>query len=99
MFARQLEAFGRTGDLLVLISTSGSSANCLRAAEAAHKALGMAMVGLLGRDGGRLKGMVDVAIVVSTEDTALAQEIQLAIDHQVCSVIEGSSGGRVRIGR
>jgi D-sedoheptulose 7-phosphate isomerase len=88
VFARQIEAHGRRGDLLVLISTSGDSANCLRAAEAA-RALEVTTVGLLGHDGGRLKGLVDVAIVVPTEDTALAQEIQLAIDHHVCSVIEG----------
>jgi len=87
IFARQIEAHGRAGDLLVLISTSGSSANCLRAAEAA-KARGVATVGMLGRDGGRLRGLVDVAIVVPTEDTAVAQEIQLAIDHHVCSIIE-----------
>ena len=93
VFSRQVEALGRSGDLLVLISTSGDSANCLRAAEAA-RTRGLATVGLLGADGGRLKGLVDVAIVVSTDDTALAQEVQLAIDHHVCAVIEGELEGR-----
>jgi len=92
IFSRQVEAHGRPGDLLVLISTSGSSVNCLRAAEAA-KARGVATAGLLGRDGGTLKAVVDVAIVVPTDDTALAQEIQLAIDHHVCSVIERELAG------
>jgi len=87
IFARQVEAHGRKGDLLVVISTSGSSANCIAAVEAA-KACSVATVGLLGKDGGRLRGMVDVAIVVPSEDTALIQEIQLAIDHHVCAVIE-----------
>jgi D-sedoheptulose 7-phosphate isomerase len=87
IFARQIEAHGRPGDLLVVISTSGGSPNCLRAAEAA-RAKGLATVGLLGRDGGKLKSLVDVAIVVPSHDTALVQEVQLAIDHHVCSVIE-----------
>jgi D-sedoheptulose 7-phosphate isomerase len=87
IFARQIEAHGRAGDLLVVISTSGASPNCLRAAEAA-RAAGLATVGLLGGDGGKLKGLVDVAMVVPSDDTALVQEVQLAIDHHVCSVIE-----------
>ena len=89
VFARQIEAHGRAGDLLVAISTSGNSANVVRAVEAA-KAYEMATVGLLGGDGGRLKGLVDVAIIVPTQDTAMVQEIHLAIDHHVCSLIEPS---------
>jgi len=87
VFARQVEAHGRAGDLLVLVSTSGGSANLVRAAEAA-RARGVATVGLLGKDGGRLRGLVDLAIVVPSDETALIQEIQLAIDHHVCAVIE-----------
>ena len=87
VFARQVEAHGRPGDLLVGISTSGNSVNVVRAVEAA-KAYEMRTVGLLGGDGGRLKALVDVAIVVPTGDTALVQELHLAIDHHVCSVIE-----------
>jgi len=48
----------------------------------------VATVGMLGRDGGKLKAVVDVAIVVPADDTALVQEIQLALDHQVCAAIE-----------
>lgn len=87
IFARQVEAHGRPGDLLVLVSTSGGSANLLRAAEAA-RAAGMRTVGLLAKGGGALGKMVDLAVIVPTDDTAHAQEIQLAIDHYVCSVIE-----------
>ena len=87
IFARQVEAHGRPGDLLVLISTSGNSANLVRAAEAA-RAYELSIVGLLGGSGGRLKDLVDVAIVVPSGDTALVQEIQMAVDHHVCSVVE-----------
>jgi D-sedoheptulose 7-phosphate isomerase len=87
IFARQVEAHGRTGDLLVLISTSGRSANLVKAADAA-KAAGVRTVGLLAAGGGALAAIVDVAIVVPTDDTAHAQEIQLAIDHYVCSRVE-----------
>lgn len=87
IFARQVEALGRPGDTLVLISTSGNSANLLRAAEAAKQA-GVSTVGLLAKDGGQLAKLVDLAIVVPTDDGAIAQEIQLAIDHHVCSLIE-----------
>jgi len=87
VFARQVEAHGRAGDLLVLVSTSGRSPNLLRAAEAA-RAAGLRTVGLLAAGGGELAARVDLAVVVPTEDGALAQEIQLAIDHWVCSQVE-----------
>lgn len=87
IFARQVEAHGRAGDVLVLVSTSGNSPNLTKAAAAA-KAAGMRTVGLLAAGGGALAGVVDVAIVVPTDDTATAQEVQLAIDHYVCSQVE-----------
>lgn len=87
IFARQIEALAKPGDLLVLVSTTGNSPNLLRAAEAA-KAAGVTTVGLLAKGGGRLASRVDLAIIVPTDDTAHAQEIQLAIDHYVCSQVE-----------
>ncbi|MFI5214320.1 MAG: SIS domain-containing protein [Gemmatimonadales bacterium] len=89
IFARQIEAHGKNGDLLVLVSTSGNSANLLRAAETA-KSRGMKTVGLLAAGGGPLAKLADLAIIVPTADPALAQEIQLAIDHHVCSLIEAT---------
>lgn len=90
VFARQIEALGRPGDLLVLHSTSGEPANLLRAAEAAAAA-GIRTVAVLARGGGRLAGLVDTAVVVPTERTARAQEIQLAIGHIVCGYVQGAA--------
>ena len=92
IFARQVEAHGHKGDLLVLISTSGNSPNLLRAAEAARD-MGLVTVGLLARGGGKLAALVDLAVIVPTDDAAHAQELQLAIDHHVCGVIEKELGG------
>lgn len=90
VFARQIEALGRPGDLLVMHSTSGESTNLLRAAEAA-RATGIRTVAVLARGGGRLAGLVDTAVVVPTERTARAQEIQLAIGHVVCGYVESAT--------
>lgn len=87
VFARQVEALAREGDLLVLISTSGNSPNLVHAAEAAQR-LKARRVALLGGNGGQLKGAVDLAIIVPSTDTPLVQEIQLAVDHYVCGLVE-----------
>lgn len=94
-FARQVEALGRPGDLLFLHSTSGESENLLRAADAARRRR-IRTAALLARDGGRLRGLVDRAIVVPTESTARAQELHLAIGHAICDAVDRafSSGGR-----
>jgi D-sedoheptulose 7-phosphate isomerase len=87
IFSRQVEAHGRAGDLLVLVSTSGKSPNLMAAARAA-RAAGIKVVGLLAAGGGPLAALVDLSIVVPTTDAAHAQEIQLALDHYVCSQVE-----------
>lgn len=87
IFARQVRALGRAGDLLFLHSTSGESENLLLAAEAASET-GIATVALLARGGGRLRSRVDHAVVVPTDDGAHAQEIHLAIGHAVCDSVE-----------
>ena len=89
VFARQVEALGRPGDLLVLHSTSGESENVIRAAGIATTA-GTSSVALLARGGGRLREMVDVAIVVPTDRVSRAQEMHLAIGHIVCGYVEQS---------
>lgn len=87
VFARQVEALGRPGDLLFLHSTSGESENLLRAADAAAKA-GVRTVALLARGGGRLRERVDDVVVLPTDVGARAQEIQLAIGHIICDIVE-----------
>jgi len=89
VFARQVEALGRPGDLLVLHSTSGESENLIRAAGTATQA-GLFTVALLARGGGRLRSMVDVANVVPADRASRAQEIHLAIGHIVCGYVEES---------
>lgn len=91
VFARQLMALGRPGDLLVGISTSGNSKNIIRAVEEA-KAIGMTSVGLLGRDGGQLFALCDHAIVVSSDVTARIQESHILIGHTLCGLIEQHLG-------
>lgn len=88
VFARQVEALGRSGDVLFLHSTSGESANLLRAAEAA-KAKGVVTVAMLARGGGALAGIVDHALVLPTVEGARAQELHLTIGHIICEVAEG----------
>lgn len=87
VFERQVRALGRPGDLLVLHSTSGESANLLAAAAAARE-VGVTTVALLARGGGRLRDSVDVALVVPTDTTARAQEIHLTLGHIVCDLVE-----------
>ena len=87
VFARQVEALGRAGDLLVLHTTSGNSPNCLRAVEAAKK-LGVRTLVLTAKDGGKIRAMADLCLVVPTTRTDRAQELHLAIQHSICDVID-----------
>ena len=89
VFARQVEALGKNGDLLFLHSTSGESENLVAAAHAA-RAVGVRTVALLARGGGRLRGLVDHALLVPTDNGARAQELHLAIGHLICDLVEAS---------
>ncbi len=91
VFARQVAGLGRTGDLLIGISTSGNSRNVIRAVEEAQK-LGMQSVGLLGRDGGQLRALCNHAIVVPHNVTARIQECHILIGHTLCGLIEQELG-------
>lgn len=92
VFARQVHALGREGDLLFLHSTSGNSANLLAAARAARDR-GVTTAALLAKGGGELKDAVDYAIVLPTDDGAHAQELHLAIGHAICDVVETTLDG------
>ena len=101
VFARQVHALGREGDILFLHSTSGESAN-LMAAAAAAAAAGITTVAMLARGGGRLRDAVDHAVVLPTADGAHAQELHLAIGHAICGIVDTATradGGAVRPGR
>ncbi|RMH16757.1 MAG: SIS domain-containing protein, partial [Gemmatimonadetes bacterium] len=87
VFARQVQALARAGDLLVLHSTSGESPNLLEAARAARER-GVRTAALLARGGGRLRAAVDRALVVPTDRTDLAQEVHLMIGHIVCDFVD-----------
>lgn len=87
VFERPLRGLGRPGDVLVAISTSGHSANVLRAVQAARE-LGIAVVGLLGRDGGAISPLCDVPIVVPSRVTARIQEAHILIGHSLCAAVE-----------
>jgi D-sedoheptulose 7-phosphate isomerase len=92
LFARQVRALARPGDLLFLHSTSGESENLLEAARAARQ-IGVVTVALLARGGGRLRTLVDHALVLPTDVTARAQELQLAIGHVICEMVESARDG------
>jgi len=91
VFARQIKGLARPGDVLFLHSTSGESPNLLEAALAA-RAQEVHTVALLAKGGGRLRELVDVAIVLPTDDVARAQEVQLALGHAICDAVEARIG-------
>lgn len=91
VFARQVQGLGRADDLLIGISTSGNSRNVIRAVEEAQS-LGMQTIGLLGRDGGKLRGLCGHSIVVPSNVTARIQECHILIGHTLCGLIEQELG-------
>lgn len=92
VFVRPLRALGRRGDLLIIHSTSGASANCLAAARTARE-IGLRTVALTGASGGELAGLADLAIRVSSDQTATIQEIHLAVEHAVADHVDAHFAG------
>jgi glycosyltransferase involved in cell wall biosynthesis/phosphoheptose isomerase len=87
LFARQVEALGQAGDVLLAISTGGRSRSLIEAFEAAHR-LGLRRLALLGGDGGELRELADIALTVPSTDLAHIQEVHLFLIHLLCGLIE-----------
>ncbi|MFA6318820.1 MAG: SIS domain-containing protein [Elusimicrobiota bacterium] len=87
VFSRQLEAHGRPGDTLIAISTSGNSPNVLKAAAAARR-MRIAVIGLTGESGGRLKDVSDICVRIPSRTIARIQEAHIAILQIWASIIE-----------
>jgi len=93
VFARQVQALGQPGDLVLAISTSGRSANLVRAFEAARDG-GLARVALVGKDGGKLRSLADVAVIVPSRDTQRIQEAHAVLIHALCELVEDELAAR-----
>jgi D-sedoheptulose 7-phosphate isomerase len=87
VFARQIQALGRPGDVAVAISTSGNSANVLEGVKQARKR-NLKTIGLTGKDGGTLAQKADVAITIPSTSTARIQECHIAIGHLFCELVD-----------
>lgn len=87
LFARQVRALGRAGDLAIGISTSGNSRNVILALEAARE-LGLTAAALGGRDGGKLVGLADPLLIVPSKTTARIQEMHIMLGQMLCGALE-----------
>jgi len=91
LFARQIAALGRKGDVAIAISTSGQSPNVLKGLEAA-RALGLVAAALGGRDGGKMKGLADPLLIVPSDTTARIQEMHIMLGQMLCGALEQELG-------
>ena len=87
VFAQQVYGYGKEGDVLIAMSTSGNSINVVNAAKVA-KAKGMMVIGFTGSRGGRLKELSDVCLTVPSDVTADIQEFHLPVYHTLCAMLE-----------
>jgi D-sedoheptulose 7-phosphate isomerase len=87
IFARNVEGLGNKGDALIAISTSGNSGNVIKAVEMAHNK-GMKVIGLLGGEGGKLKAIVDLPIIIPSSNIQRIQEGHITVAHIICELVE-----------
>ncbi|MCE1187694.1 MAG: D-sedoheptulose 7-phosphate isomerase [Ignavibacteria bacterium] len=92
VFARNVQGLGNKGDVLLAISTSGNSGNVIKATEMAHQK-GMKVIGFLGGTGGKLKDLVDVAIVIPSGNVQRIQEGHITVAHILCESVENGLYG------
>ena len=92
VFARWVTALARPGDLLIILSTSGNSPNCLRAVEVA-RAAGVKTAALLGKDGGRLKGQCDIQLIAPGHTSDRIQELHMLTLHAIVEAVEAQLAG------
>ena len=92
VFARELAAHARPGDVLLAISTSGNSANVLRAIEEARQ-YKVAVIGLTGESGGQMQDACDLCLCVPSKSTARIQEMHITIGHAICELLEERLAG------
>lgn len=93
VFARNVEGLGNKGDVLLVISTSGNSQNIIKAVEMAHKKE-MKVVGFLGGNGGKLKSIVDLPIIIPSSNVQRIQEGHITIAHIICELVEEKLYGK-----
>jgi D-sedoheptulose 7-phosphate isomerase len=91
IFARQVQALGRAGDLAIGITTSGKSPNVLRALAVARE-LGLGAAALTGNDGGSLPGLADPLVIVPSRTTARIQEMHITLGQMLCGALERKLG-------
>lgn len=87
VFSRQVEALANNEDILIAITTSGNSINVLKAVEMA-RSKNVKVIGLTGRDGGKLKDMADMTIMIPSDNTPRIQEAHITIGHIICNLVE-----------
>lgn len=87
VFARSIEGLGNEGDVLIAISTSGNSGNIIKAVEKAHDKK-INVIGFLGGSGGKLKGLVDLPVIIPSNNTQRIQEGHITIAHIICELVE-----------
>lgn len=87
LFARQVEAHARKGDVVIGLSTSGTSENVYKAFVAA-KTIGCETIAFLGNDGGTIKSIVDIPLVINSNDTPRIQECHILVGHIICDLVE-----------
>jgi D-sedoheptulose 7-phosphate isomerase len=93
IFARNIEGLGNKGDVLLAISTSGNSPNVIKAVDMANKK-GMKVIGFLGGNGGKLKVLVDLPIIIPSSNVQRIQEGHITIAHIICELVEDKLYGK-----